>query len=236
MPAFLPGTLLSALLALISFPSLAGWQPALTANEQATATSLALQSIATRSAAASSGKSESAQTRNGNAGNELPVGSPQLEIEVLLVEVQHSKKNRIARIAEVFVFDYQRGVTELHRVNMENDEVIEVIEIASPHLPLNSREQQAATALAVTNDQVRQQLETEYQRAFGRALTTFDEIDMKVSVWQPQPHQSNSSEIARTCDHERCALISVFTRDNYSFSLEPVVNLMQNVVYPEALQ
>lgn len=230
--------LISSLLAIFSLSVSADWQPPLSADEQVTATSLALDSIAARSIADTGNKSSTVtQTHSKTRSTSgLPQNLPQLQNEVLLVELKHAKKNRNQRIAEVFVFDYSRGVTELHRVNVEDNQVTEIIAIDSTHLPLNKREQEVATALAVSNDLVRQRLDAEYQRAFGRALTSLDELDMKVLIWQPQPHQSNSYEIAATCNSERCALLSIFTEDNYSFSLEPVVNLMQGVVYPEALQ
>lgn len=216
--------LLSTALTLPSTSLLAGWQAPLSSEEQAAATSLALDSATAE-----------LQPRNSTADDSAS-GLPTLENEVLLVELKHTKKNQGARIAEVFVFDYNRGVTELHRINIEDNRVLEVIAIASTHLPLNDREQQLARALASEDDTVEAQLQTEYQRAFGQSLSSIADLDMKVSIWQPQSHQSLSSDIASTCEQQRCALISVFTQDNYSFSLEPVVNLMQGIVYPEALQ
>lgn len=218
-------------LVLSSTVALASWQPPLTAAEQRSASALAL-GVATDSESAEGKTDENLQSRSGTT----VIDQADLQREILLVELKHSKKNSIERIAEVFVFDYPRGVTELHRINMADNQVFEVLSIDSVHLPLNQREQQFATALLMQNKEVSQSLESEYLKSFGRTLTSLDQLDMKVSIWQPLPHQRNANPVANTCGDERCALVSIFTHDQYSFSLEPVVNLMRGTVHAGALR
>ncbi len=214
-----------------SSPLFASWQPPLTAAEQRDAAALALGS---ESGSISANNKTDGNLQRSAANTEIDITD--LQREILLVELKHSKKNSNGRIAEVFIFDYPRGATELHRIDVVDNQVTEILPIDSVHLPLNLREQQVATGLLIQNEEVSENLEYEYLKVFGRTLANLDQLDMKVSIWQPLEHQRKSNTVANTCGEERCALVSVFTDDNYSFSLEPVVNLMRGTVHTEALR
>ena len=155
--------------------------------------------------------------------------------EVLLVELLYQKrKKNVAqttqpRIAEVFLFDYETGKTSRYEIDLNTDDVLREQAVASPHLPLNDREQSVAVSLLENDDAAFANLSAEYQKYFGEVLQDAANIDMKVFVWQPPA--GNTSAAASDCRTQRCAMISLFTRDNFSFSMEPVVHLMTQSVH-----
>jgi len=171
---------------------------------------------------------------DGKAANRSPAIS--LDKEILLVELLYQKQKKNAatqtvqpRIAEVFMFDYETGKTSRYEIDLNSNVVLRVQAVASPHLPLNDREQSLAVSLLESDAATFSTISTEYEKYYGQALQDTASVDMKVSVWQPPA--ANTSTAAGNCRTQRCALISVFTHDNFSFSVEPVVNLMTQSVH-----
>ena len=227
------------------------WQDPLSGSEEAAAVSLALSdkpgnavesadkaspTLNARQAIQSSEQplllDNAAAAGAAAANNKTPIT---LGKEVLLVELlyQKQKKNvaqtKQQRIAEVFLFDYETGKTSRYEIDLNTDDVLREQAVASPHLPLNDREQSVAVSLLENDDAAFANLSAEYQKYFGEALQDAANIDMKVFVWQPPA--GNTSAAANDCRTQRCAMISLFTRDNFSFSMEPVVNLMTQSVH-----
>ena len=59
------------------------------------------------------------------------------------------------------------------------------------------------------------------------------DLQTRVSILVPNKKTGDKPEL---CQRERCALISLFGADNYSFSIEPVVNLMSGDIYLDLIQ
>ena len=64
------------------------------------------------------------------------------------------------------------------------------------------------------------------------AETDLADLQTRVSIWVPK----GNTEAHENCSRERCALISLFTAANYSFSIEPVVNLMSGEIYLDTVR
>ena len=223
------------------------WQDPLSGSEEAAAVSLALSDKLNNRAENTTGTSGSANTvaikarpalqaRQAIASADNTSSAITLGREVLLVELLYQKQKKSSasesvqqRIAEVFLFDYASGKTSRYEIDVNTNDVLREQAVASPHLPLNDREQSAAVSMLVNDASAFAAISSEYQRHFGQALQGTDNIDMKVLVWQPPA--ANTSTAASDCRTQRCALISVFTNNNFSFSVEPVVNLMTQNVY-----
>jgi len=242
------------LLAGILSPALAStWQDPLSGSEEAAAVAVALgdklngsdQSSAAitpdlKTNALLNARQAIASTRQEvletDASEKSATAAIVLGKEILLVELLYQKQKKNGdtqtakpRIAEVFLFDYATGQTSRYEIDVNTDDVLREQAVASPHLPLNEREQAVAVSMLESDASAFTEISAEYQQHFGQALQDTDNIEMKVSVWQPAA--ANTSVAASDCRTQRCALISVFTHNNFSFSIEPVVNLMTKTVH-----
>lgn len=160
-----------------------------------------------------------------------------LGTQILLVELKEQKKQseQPRRLAEVFIYDYQRGVTELSVIDVEQERVIRKQTIATAHLPLVETEIDYVQQRIWNNAEISQRLQQEMHSSGGVAISgsSLSRLQTRVSIWVPtNPAQSGASN----CVDERCALTSIFTEDNYNFSLEPVVNLMSGEIYLDLVQ
>ena len=158
-----------------------------------------------------------------------------LGVQVLLVELKEQKQviDQAARIAEVFIFNYQTGKSELNLVDVEHNQLISKREINSVHLPLSEQEIEYSKALIWNNTEFAEQIQAEYENLISSVSNTnssnvSDKLQTQISIWVPNSNVERQSEI---CMQNRCALISVFTQDNYNFSIEPVINLMSGQIY-----
>jgi len=157
-----------------------------------------------------------------------------LNREVLLVELQEvkSRSANTPRIAEVFVYDYIDNEASVVYVDVDSQAIIDSKKINHIHLPLNDREIDAAVSWLVSDASLLDTLAEEYEKQIGRSLDSLEQIDMKVSIWNPSAVYSSS----HACHATRCALVSLFTHSNYNFSIEPVVNLSTGLVDLEAVK
>jgi len=157
-----------------------------------------------------------------------------LGTEVLLVELQE-KKSRAAidpQLAEVFIFDYSTNTAIVQLINVDTHELVGTRNIRHIHLPLNQREQDLTNKILLADTALISEFENEYLAQFGRPLSSIEQLDMKVSIWEPGPNDAQVS----LCDRTRCALVSIFTHDFYNFSIEPVVELQNAKVYLDLIQ
>lgn len=156
--------------------------------------------------------------------------------QVLLVELLE-RKNKNARqelrVAEVFVYDYDTTSTHRHLIDASTGVMIETQSVNSVHLPLNTAEQDFALQLIEQHPQLTQLLSAEYTEQFASALPALSELQNKVSIWQPAV---SNHPVATTCQQRRCALVSIFTDNNYNFSVEPVIDLHSGQLYTGVLQ
>lgn len=156
--------------------------------------------------------------------------------QVLLIELRELKSRsgqEPHRVAEVFVYRYDQAETFKHLIDVSSGQLIETKPVASVHLPLNEAEQEFALQRLLKSPLVASRLATEFERQFGKNLPPMHELQTKVSIWQPS---RTNSEVANTCQLQRCALVSIFTANNYNFSVEPVINLHTGVVETGVLQ
>ena len=159
-----------------------------------------------------------------------------LGVQVLLIELKEQKRpaDQASRIAEVFLFNYLRGVTEFKLFDVERNELIATRDIPSVHLPLADTEISYSKALIWNNPEFIERIRTEYEAVQSLSAGDSDLADLqtRVSIWVP----NGSTEAHENCSSERCALISLFTQANYSFSIEPVVNLMSGEIYLDTVR
>ena len=155
--------------------------------------------------------------------NKVKASTSALGLEVLLIELQEVK-NRSAddpRLAEVFVFDYATNSASVLLVDVQNQKVINSSSIDNIHLPLNDREVAVATQILLSNTALMAKLTLEYEKQIGKPLESLQQLDMKVSIWNP----GMNAQYSQQCKLTRCALVSLFTKSAYNFSVEPVINL-----------
>jgi len=184
----------------------AGWQQSLTDAElQALALSI-------------SGSGTLQRQRNGQKTPHLSLG-----LEVVLIELQEkkTKPKDSQRLAEVFVFDYATSTTSVKLLDVDTQHLVSSRLIDTIHLPLNEREIAVALQWLLSDAELMTALRLEYEKQLGKTLKSLDQVDMKVSIWNPGAGRADSHE----CNQSRCALVSLFTNNHYNFSVEPVVNL-----------
>lgn len=181
------------------------------------------------------------QSVNGNrtqsrAANRLSTGSGSgtLGLEVLLIELQEKKSvsENSSRMAEVFVFDYATATSRVMLLQVDTQEIISSLPINNIHLPLNEREVAEALRLLLLDEALMAALQLEYEAQQGKSLESLDQVDMKVSIWNPGAGRAASHE----CNESRCALVSLFTKNHYNFSVEPVVNLASGNISLDMVQ
>lgn len=165
-----------------------------------------------------------------------------LGIQVLLAE-RKEVKNAAAnanKYAEVFLFDYALGKTLLKLIDIDQGIAVETRTVNSVHLPLTDAEIQYAKSLMLNNAELDERVNTELagidndgaSNATGSTQTGLASLDARVSIWVPGLEQASRSH----CDRERCALVSLFTNDDYSLSVEPMVNLSTGEVSVDLFQ
>lgn len=161
-------------------------------------------------------------------------GQHPLGVQVLFVEAKEQKKKGSSNglQAEVFLFDYSQTQTSVELVDANTGQLISTTLLDSVQLPLNAVEADFATQLLRDNSNFFDRLAVEYQQQFAQALVDESAIDMKVSVWVPDTRVYTETP----CVVSRCALVSVFTNQQYNFSIEPVVDLVSGKVYLDLLQ
>ncbi len=212
----------------------AAWQTPLDAQEIQSAATAVMSRIALTT---SDNFNSPIDSDNRTQTRSISAGDPQhpLGIQVLLVELKEQKQqtNQDARIAEIFIFNYKRGVAELNLFDVANNRVVSTQEITSAHLPLSEPEIEYSKTLIWDNAEFRERIQREYESLTATPINTINSpltnrLQTRVSIWVPNRNASGQSEL---CARQRCALISVFSEDNHSFSIEPVIDLMSGQIY-----
>ena len=220
------------------FHSLASWQDPLNVGEIETTAATVLSRYSTgatdQSTTSSLQDGDSIGTRRiySASGTQHPLG-----VQVLSIELKEQKHvtDQSSRLAEVFLFNYPRAVTELHLVDVESSEVLSTRDIDSVHLPLSDAEISYTRKLIWSDAEFRERIQREFQslnalEASAGVPVESADLQTRVSVWVPIRRQ------AHQCMRNRCALISLFTQDNHSFSIEPVIDLMSGEIYLDLVQ
>jgi len=201
-------------LSLTANPAYAGWLPSISDADSARLQLAAKNHLKTN------------QRSNGKPLHEL-------DVEVLLIETRETKKQtKQSTLAEIFVFDYNANEASMQLLDITSGKVMSSQVINGQKLPLNANESQYALKLLSKNTEFIARLNNEMQRQFGISLQSLNDVDMKISVWSPNPHQLNKSQ----CEFTRCALVSIFTKNHFNFSVEPVIDLVNNAIYLDLVQ
>ena len=206
----------------------AAWHAALTINEQEIISDQAKQQHQFSKRSSADAKNP-AQINTSNSNSNSTLG-----LEVLMVELQEKKSRTAsdARIAEVYLFDYATDTASVQLINADTFELIRTSSINQIHLPLNQKEQALSIELMLNNAEVIDTLNNEHLAQFGSPLPSLQQLDMKLSIWQPGPNNNNAS----FCERTRCALVSIFTNHFYNFSIEPVIELKQAIVHLDLMR
>ena len=239
-----------ALTALLHTSVSMAWQGALSADEeirlQQLSSSLEKQKAPVARSVSNSSIDSGTSTTTSTATVKVPGALSQLGREVLLTELVYRKngkkknsQNRVdnsdqPRIAEMFVFDYDTGITTRYEIDLATDNILREDNMQSIYLPLNDNEQTLATRLVTADSTVMTAVNNEYLKQFQQPLAELDDLLMKVSIWKP--NRTDTSAVATECRTDRCAQISLFSRSNFSLSVEPVVNLKQMTVHKQAFR
>ncbi len=153
-----------------------------------------------------------------------------LGVQILLVELREQKKPLSeSRLVEVFLFNYDRRVAELNVIDIDQGALISTTDIDTAHLPLSDTEIEYSRSLIWNHDELKARVRHELSLLqTGGVGEDLSRLQARVSIWVPQ---STDQSGASGCDRERCAFISLFTENDYSFSVEPVVNLISGEIY-----
>lgn len=208
--------------------------------------------------ASGSGGSPDADAAGDQSDSLLHSGSVALVVE-RRERKRGSQDEQPQDLIDAFVYHYAAGT--LHRVTVaagsdaqpqtDAQSVIEIRQLHSIQLPLTPSETRKVLQHLQQHAVLQQALASEYQQFHHRSLNS-DQLDYRVAVWNPQASmpvptsetpltQSDTgiepaSSAARTrCAERRCALIAVFTRDMFNFSIEPVIDLATGEVWLDAL-
>ena len=218
----------------------AAWQTPLNAEEIQNAASAVTSQVTSKDkgnfvAPVDRGSNTETRTINSAGNLQHPLG-----VQVLLVELKEQKQpvEQATRIAEVFIFNYQLGVAQLNLFDVEKNQLISTREIPSAHLPLSEQEIEYSKTLIWNNAEFRERIQTEYESFATVPDSTINSIETmglqtRVSIWVPNRNAGSQSEL---CVQQRCALISLFSEENHSFSIEPVISLMSGQIYLDLVQ
>ncbi|MBT8149118.1 MAG: hypothetical protein KJO24_04260 [Gammaproteobacteria bacterium] len=96
-------------------------------------------------------------------------------------------------------------------------------------LPLIADEVQRAFDIYLQSN-YRQQLANAYREATGQALIDIGKVHFKAYVFHASAHPSRLNKAAKQCGKKRCAQLLLYTHENISLQLMPVVDLSRGKV------
>ena len=212
---------LAALLA----PATNAWQNALSPSEVSVALEVADLSVSVTSLDPTGVKEEAPDQTSGH-----PLG-----IQLLIVELKEQKKAVSGqRLAEIFTYNYSRQMAQRHIVDLHQSVLISVQDINSAHLPLSDAEIDYANLLLWDNPEFQQRVSQELlDLQLDPSSILISQTDARVSVWVPGSEERSATS---GCRLQRCALFSLYTDNEDSLTIEPVVNLVTGKVYVSILQ
>lgn len=206
------------------------WQIPLTELEQGEAVSIAL---AVQEPDPESLRQEELALSRDALGS---VAKHPLGVQVLLAELQENKNSHANdhRRVEVFLFDYDLGVTLLKLVDVERVAMVSTTVVDTVHLPLSDAEIQFARSVIHGHARLQTVVAAELSNSIKHhtGKSGIEDLHSRISVWVPDA----DTDMGSNCSNQRCALVSLFTRDDYSLSVEPVVNLFSGEIYLDLFQ
>jgi len=141
-----------------------------------------------------------------------------LGVQILFVEKQERKSQQTVRWVNVYQYDYDTRKARRLSIDLQSNSVIDTSTILSPHLPLNDAEISFAKLLIENDGQLVESLKEDQISRGESPFTTFDELDLKASIYEPMDSQ-------HSCTQQRCVLVSLFDHTRTVLRVEPIVNL-----------
>ena len=191
-----------------------GYDP-LTANETERALALALQYQATLA---------KAQTTDQTAAQPT----------ILAVERYDAPKaekmdNNDRRRGEVYLYDYASDAL-IHNVVDLVSGAVQSERFHGVQLPLTIDEEARALQLIRDDADLWSALVGGYRRISGDPLTTFDQLEVKVSLFLASSLPDQVNVDANFCGEHRCAQVLIFTTDRVLLEILPIVDLSRGRV------
>ena len=142
-----------------------------------------------------------------------PLGS-----QTLSIEKQERKNQRDVRFINVYQYNYPQRAARLVVIDLQDGTLLKQSSIPSVHLPLNEVEIDYAISLLVNTEDLMRSLRREHLKRSAQPFSSIADLDVKASIYEPRDKD-------HACQHDRCALLSLFDKTSTVFTIEPVINL-----------
>ena len=151
----------------------------------------------------------------------LAAANPQ---QLLLVERRPLDKGvgGSVRHADVYHYDYSRNLLIHSIVDVARSSVVDRYELRNVQLPLVDEEIVRATELLMASPGHRARIASAYRRTTGNEFTAIGDLDYKAFVFHAD---TSSATTATDCGMHRCAQLLLYTPENTSLDLSPIVDL-----------
>lgn len=156
-------------------------------------------------------------------------GTPPDELQLLLVERRPSK-NALVRQSDLYQYDYTRDELVHSVVDLTSDRVLSSERSQGVQLPLVPVEIAWATSVLMSSPTERRMVRRAFRQITGQRLTDIAQIDFKAFVFHASSGIDQSAALAQQCGLHRCAQLLLYTKDNVSLDLSPIVDLSTGVV------
>ena len=153
------------------------------------------------------------------SGNVHPLG-----VQTLSIELAERKKGARTKHLKVFQYNYSSQSSRLVVIDIDSGSIVKQQRISSVHLPLNEVEINYARTLVENSQLLMDSINREQQRRGLTQLADLSSLEVKASVFEPLSS-------THMCQHERCALLSLFDKTNTVYVTEPVVNLLHSTAF-----
>ena len=154
--------------------------------------------------------------------------------EVVLVERRRAGEKQPGRAhpraADVFVYDYEAGLTRRVGVRLPTGEVDAFEELPGVQLPLSEREVRRAFEIAWADPRVRRRVQDLQRARTGAPFADPSELRSTAFVFDVRSNPLGANEAAARCGEHRCAQLLLMTSDHFAVEVIPTVDLSEGVV------
>lgn len=160
------------------------------------------------------------------------------EIPVLLLIERRLPENKAEteRLADVYWYNYSDNSLLHAIVDVETGRIHRQEILHNTQLPLVASEIQRAAALIMAHTETREHLDRAFENIMGRELQDISDIDFKAFVFHADSLPAEMVGDSAMCGFHRCARMVVYTRDNISLGVSPIIDLSDNRVVEASLQ
>jgi Cu2+-containing amine oxidase len=155
-----------------------------------------------------------------------------LTTEELLVERNDDTKAApTARVADVYVYDYEQDVLTRTVVDLGTDTVKEVEQLTGVQLPITQDETYEATQILLADAGLADRVAAQYQAATGRPLEdATTQLRVQALVFDASTMPDRVNEAGKRCGVQRCAQLLLMTDDYAVIDLLPIINLSERTI------